>query len=67
MEEYDIASHQSSRGGQRKPIGPSQTMVGRETMGIPGLEDLDESEQENGLITSDSDFEQAELAAGYNP
>ena len=33
---------------------------------IPGLE-LDNSEPENGLITSDSDFEQAEIDAGYDP
>lgn len=43
--------------------------MGKQFGSIPGLEELNNSnDEENGLITSDSDFEQAELAAGYgNP
>lgn len=40
--------------------------MGRGVTDIPGLDPLDNSEPENGLITSDSDFDQAEIDAGYN-
>lgn len=40
--------------------------MGKGNYGIPGLDMLDNSEPENGLITSDSDFDQAEIDAGYN-
>jgi hypothetical protein len=67
INEYEIESNNGSSRPVGKNFGPSQTL-GKQFGSIPGLEGLDHSENEdNGLITSDSDFEQAELAAGYTP
>ena len=60
MEEYELNSDRVD-----KNYGQANTM-GKGISIIPGLE-LDDSEPENGLITSDSDFEQAEIDAGYDP
>lgn len=58
------SNHGSTR-NLDKNFGPSHTVF-KGSASIPGLDELNDSnDEDNGLITSDSDFDQAELAAGY--
>lgn len=62
---YEMDSNHGSHANTRN-FGAANTVDQGFFGNVPGLEGIDDS-NEDGLITSDSDFDLAVKTAGYNP